>query len=138
MAKTIASLAWTLLACLYANAHELELHLADTRHESEGASAAASRPSLLLPDMCAEAFRVEVCFEQITWCSLCVGSRGAVRLNLTSIWSVDVADATVVALLLAGTTILGTETVLALSEVVQELVKDAALAMILLAPIWSD
>ena len=47
----------------------------------EGASAAANRPSLLLPAIFAKAFRVEGCFEQITWCSLCVGSRGAVRIE---------------------------------------------------------
>jgi hypothetical protein len=61
--------------------------------------------------------------------------RGALYvLNLTSIWSVLVADVVVVGLSLAGTTILGTETVLALWEVVQLLVREATLATILLAP----
>ena len=42
----------------------------------------------------------------------CVVVRWALyALNLTSIWSVLVANAIVVGLLLAGTTILGTETV---------------------------
>lgn len=47
----------------------------------EGASVAASRSSLLLPAMCAKAFRVEGCFGQITRCGFGVGTRGDVRLE---------------------------------------------------------
>ena len=45
----------------------------------------------------------------MVWCVLV--RRALYALNLTSLWSVLVANAIVVGLLLAGTTILGTETV---------------------------